>query len=223
MLNNQEAPILIQDLGMLFPKEDSQLKRRFGIFRCQCGTEFKTTHQKVKSGHTKSCGCHKIKEFIKRTTKHGMSSTRLYQTWSDMIKRCEYKKGQYYNIYGGRGISVCKEWRNDFITFYEWAIQNGYDESKEIDRIDNDGNYEPINCRFVCEFIQARNTRKIISTNTTGYRGVTFRRNRYEAKICVNYKTIFIGTFINNIDAAKAYDKYVIDNNLEHTINGVLL
>ena len=81
----------------------------------------------------------------------------LFNIWSNMKSRCTNPKSTYYLRYGGRGITVCEEWMNDFETFCEWAIENGYQEHLTLDRIDNDGNYEPSNCRWTTPKEQSRN------------------------------------------------------------------
>lgn len=87
------------------------------------------------------------------------SEIRLYRVWASMIQRCENPKDKDYKHYGGRGISICPEWRNDPMFFINWALANGYKEGLEIDRIDNDGNYQIHNCHFVTSKEQARNRR----------------------------------------------------------------
>ena len=93
---------------------------------------------------------------------HGMSDTRIYHIWAMMKSRCYNANSENYKYYGGKGVSVCEEWKNKhgFWNFYNWAIRNGYQEDLSIDRIDPCGNYEPNNCRWVSNDIQANNKRK---------------------------------------------------------------
>ena len=92
---------------------------------------------------------------------HGHRNSRLYRIWSNIKTRCYNQNDPHFNRYGGRGITVCDEWKNDFKAFYDWAMSNGYQDDLTIDRIDNDGNYEPCNCRWVTVKEQNRNKRNV--------------------------------------------------------------
>jgi hypothetical protein len=210
-------PILLEDLDYLYPKEDSKRKRRFGIYKCGfCGEEFKADANNIKNGNTKSCGCYKKRRMSETHKTHGLRSTRLNSIWREIKNRTLNPKHKQYNDYGGRGITICDEWKNDFMSFYNWAMSNGYSEDLTIDRIDNDGGYCPENCRWTTKTIQARNTR-IAKNNTSGYRGVSFYKgkNKCIAQICVNNKSIYLGLFPTAVEAGIAYNNYIIENNLE--------
>ena len=212
-------PILIEDLGYLYPKEGSKQKKRYGMYKCGlCGTNFKAQITNVKNGNTKSCGCYNIFKIKQRSTKHGLRNTKLNMIWSSIKGRTlNFKNRQYYD-YGGRGITICDEWKNDFKAFYDWSILNGYEEDKglSIDRIDNAGNYEPSNCRWTTSIIQNRNQR-IRKDNTSGYKGVSYFKesNKYKVVLTINKKKIYLGLFQTAEEGAIAYNTYIIENNLE--------
>lgn len=94
-----------------------------------------------------------------------MSGTRLYHVWINMIQRCENKNFTHYHRYGGRGISICKEWREDVTVFRDWSLANGYADNLELDRRDNDGNYCPDNCRWVTRSVNSKNKGHILKLN----------------------------------------------------------
>ncbi len=209
--------ILLEDLGMRFPTKNSKERKRFGRYQCGfCGNEFKVQIQSINTGATKSCGCYQKRRISEVRKTHGLSNTRLNRIWRNIKGRTLNPKNKQYNYYGGRGTTICDEWKNDFMSFYAWAISNGYSDELSIDRIDNDGGYSPENCRWATKTIQSRNTR-IQKNNTSGYRGVSYfkRDGNYLTYINIKSKRIHLGYFQTAEDGAVAYNNYIIENNLE--------
>lgn len=138
--------------------------------KCVCGNEKIINIQYLESGHTKSCGCYREEKGVingKKTKKHGYVGKKLYYVHQSMIARCENKNHHAYKDYGGRGISVCEEW-HDMEKFAKWAENNGYKDGLSIDRINNNGNYCPENCRWATRKEQGNNRR---TTRTFLYKG----------------------------------------------------
>lgn len=124
---------------------------------CDCGNEHFVITGNLLNSSTRSCGCYRKECTASKNYVHGKSQTRLHRIWRGMKKRCFNPNEKCFNLYGGRGITVCEDWKNDFQSFYDWAIKNGYDDSLSIDRINVNGNYEPSNCRWADNKIQSNN------------------------------------------------------------------
>lgn len=131
--------------------------------RCDCGKETIIVGYSLTGGRSKSCGClhsEKLSEENRETKRtHGETHTRLYTIWRGMRQRCKNRNGKHYPDYGGRGITVCAEWDESYEVFRDWAIFNGYRDDLTIDRINNDGDYCPENCRWVTMSVQNANRR----------------------------------------------------------------
>lgn len=178
-------------LGIFMPKENL-LNQRFGRLvvveelpkqkrnpfwkcKCDCGNYSCCTSGNLKSGKIVSCGCLKLEKLLQRSTTHNQRHTHLYEVWKGIRQRCKNPKRKGYHNYGGRGITICEEWDKSFQAFYDWSYANGYSTENQkneklkltIDRIDNNGNYEPSNCRWVDRKTQASNMRttKLITIN----------------------------------------------------------
>ena len=158
--------------------EKSKTKKGYWLCLCDCGTKKEIRGDHLREGSIKSCGClnkednmnPETRKQIMQKLKHknekynNLSHTKIYRVWYGMKERCYNKKHSKYKWYGKRGIKVCDEWKNNFLVFYNWAINNRFNDKLKwqnctIDRINNNGNYEPENCRFIDLKLQAQNKR----------------------------------------------------------------
>lgn len=179
---------LIKELGM---KETSQGRnRRIVLAKCTlCGKELEMRKDTFKV--SKSCGC--IRKITapqnSRSKTHGLSKTVIYSRWNGIKERCYNPNNDRYHRYGGRGIVMCNQWKDDFLSFYNWCVENNFNENLQIDRIDNDGNYEPENCKLSTIKQQCRNR----STNViVEYNGEKMTITEAAEKSGIDHKTLFI-------------------------------
>ena len=138
--------------------------KKHWICKCDCGKITSVSGNNIRQGVTTSCGCRRSAQMKEKATTHGESHTRLYRVWQGMRERCNSPAHVSYSLYGARGIKVCPEWDQNYASFKEWAIQEGYDVSAPrgfctLDRIDVDGDYTPLNCRWVPMSVQNKNRR----------------------------------------------------------------
>jgi len=164
---------------------------------CDCGNETIVAGTNLKTGEVKSCGCLK---HLQRDTHH-LSGTRLYSIWNAMKNRCYLKTHSAYSYYGGRGITVCDEWKTDFESFYKWAINNGYSESLTIDRVDNNKSYCPDNCRWVPQEVQVNNRRSCVLIT---YKGETKNLMQWCKLLNLPYKLMHQRMYLKNISFEEA-------------------
>lgn len=142
-------------------RPDGKSPRRRYECICDCGNTVIVLMDSLRTGNTKSCGClSREKAKVPKRMTHRKTNTRLYRIWSHMKARCDNPKNNRYYCYGERGIKVCDQWHHSFEDFYQWAMDNGYEEHLTIDRIDCDKGYQPDNCRWVPLSEQSKNRRK---------------------------------------------------------------
>lgn len=147
---------------------------RVVVCECDCGTVKVMQMRRLKNGTARSCGCFHRERAGRHLrglgTKHGYSRHLLYHIWKGIIQRCTNPRNSGYPSYGGRGIGICNEWRKDAGAFVRWALQNGWAPGLQIDRIDNDGGYNPANCHFVTPKRNSQNTRANVEVTAWGER-----------------------------------------------------
>ena len=165
---------------------------------CECGNTTIVEMSHLISGHTKSCGCITRERMKNINYINGLSASRIGRVYWNMINRCYRKNIKIYKYYGGRGIKVCDEWlpeNNGFKNFCEWANKNGYTEKLTIDRINNNADYEPNNCRFVDILTQANNKRNNVIIKVENKIGTIAQMSR---EFNIKYQTLRLAISKNN-------------------------
>ena len=179
MINRKIKDLTGQKFGKLtvIGLDDRGTRKTYWNCLCECGNIKSVRADSLQCGAIKSCGCLKKEQdkinlespSVKKSREFGSKygHIRIHNIWANMKSRCFNPKDARYTDYGGRGIKVCDEWKNDFFAFYKWAMENGYSENLTIDRIDNDGDYTPSNCRWVSRKVQSLNksTNRYITYN----------------------------------------------------------
>ncbi|BDA82398.1 hypothetical protein [Staphylococcus phage vB_SsapH-Golestan-105-M] len=184
--------------GRLTIQSFSHKDKYYHVFvncQCECGNTKTLRLNNLINGIAKSCGCLKSESSKKNISKlienkdyinttHGQTGTRLYSIYRNMKRRCYNSNTDSYINYGARGIKICDEWLNDFNSFYEWAYNNGYNDTLTIERINNSGDYEPNNCRWISRGEQANNRR---NTTYITYKGKTQSMKQWANELGIKY------------------------------------
>lgn len=157
------------------------------LCRCDCGNNIIAIGCSLKRKSTQSCGCLQKELAANKHTTHSKYGCRLYRIWIAINQRCNNPKNNEFNAYGGRGITVCEEWNNNFQVFYDWALRNGYADNLTIDRINVNGNYEPSNCKWATRKEQANNTRR---NRIITYNGKTQTLTQWADELKISYATL---------------------------------
>lgn len=157
---------------------------------CDCGNERTIRSNSLRTNNTTSCGCLQKEKHVELVTRHGFSKERLYRTWTDIKSRCFNPNTGYYSEYGGRGITMCVEWREDFVVFREWALNNGYEDDLTIERLDVDGDYTPRNCTWIPMSAQGFNRR---ATRFVTFQDLKMTANEFSKAFQINHRAVVRG------------------------------
>ena len=160
--------------------------------KCDCGIIKLINHYSLLKGRSTSCGCLKGQKISNKKSTHNKTNTKIYKLWIGIKNRCNNINSPKYKSYGGRGIKVCDEWQNDFMSFYNWTLANGYDENAKygectIERLNVNGDYEPSNCTF-------KNLKEQANNKTTNifveYNGETHTLKQWSEIFNLKYKSV---------------------------------
>lgn len=140
----------------------SGVRRRLFLCKCSCGRTVEVVGSLLASGFVKSCGCWRTDRMRELNRKHGDAGSKLYMVWVDIRRRCEKPNRPSWKYYGGRGVSICANWRDSWPAFKRWALKTGYRDGLTIGRVDNDKGYCPSNCRWETTREQNRNQQRTV-------------------------------------------------------------
>jgi hypothetical protein len=210
---------IIEDLGMQQSTPTSKYTKRFAMFECPiCLKAYRVAAPQVKIGTSSKCGS--CSSRLSSIT-HGCTNTPGYKRWEGMISRCYNIANESYHRYGARGITVCDEWRTTPVEYLKYIsnLPNAFIHKWSLDRIDNNKGYTPDNIRWAAPITQAEN-----GTNGTHgkskYKGVTWNKsaNKWMVRLMVNGVRTLIGYYSDELEAANAYDAYIISIGMPNKI-----
>lgn len=164
---------------------------------CDCGNSKNVLLRDIRKGITKSCGCLQKEVAKGMKVTHGLTGTRLYNIWCNMKERCYNSSVPAYENYGGRGITVCDEWKDGIVAFHNWAKDNGYSDKLTLERLDVNKGYSPDNCTWITKGDQARNTRNSKHINLFG-------ETKTISEWCRDSRTVGKDTFYKRIKQGMA-------------------
>jgi len=201
-----------QRFGMLTGVRKVEGTRSRWVFKCDCGNEITLCMGRVMNKNFSSCGCGKIKA---RAT-HGQRHKPIYGKYYKMLDRCYSPKNPYYKNYGGRGITVCDEWRHSFEAFYKWSLENGYNPDVKgvllsLDRIDNNKGYSPDNCRWATPKVQQNNKRSNVYYS---FKGKAYTLAQFVDEYNITSKAFFVKKLKKGKTLEQIYEEWLLYCNI---------
>lgn len=194
--------------------KDKHGRKQFECLCLLCNEKFITKGTFINTGKKTSCGCDAMDKLSKSKTKHGgrKNHPKEYQAWQSMKNRCYNKNYHSYHRYGGRGITVCDEWKDSFENFLR-DMGKAPNKIYQLDRANNDEGYNPSNCRWITPKENSNNRKKY--NNNSGYTGVFFRKSkgRYDVNVAIDRKIVYIGVYYSLEEAVEARKSFIINYN----------